>query len=435
MRGTDLMTHSRVILHPDPSRTVVRPFQPADPDGYAVEGQPRPHRIAERILSLDEAHLKEELRRITASFSGRQDDIEAILERRFEEEAKALDIPHGNGLTKLRKLVIGGYFCEEFSFESAALFNPSIVLNHDQSGLDEGTVRFFMSLRGIGEGHVSSVTFRTGTWTPATGEIVIDAPRAAGIPPQIERKEGAEGCQSLYLKSIGDHDISETVLFPMTPAQARGIEDLRLCPFQEEDGRITHLGTYTAFSGLEARSELLRVSDDLRHFEMHPLKGSVATAKGMALFPRRIGGKFAMLGRQDNENIWYLTSDDLFTWEGGTRIIPPRYSWEFVQMGNCGSPHEIDEGWLVITHGVGSVRNYCLGASLLDKDDPTRLIKRMELPLVHPSPKERDGYVPNVVYSCGALIHGRMMLLPYGVADTFTTFATVTVDDVLAAMV
>ena len=434
MSGTDLMIHSKVILHPDPSRTVVRPFQPGDPEGFAVEGQPRPHRIAERILSLDEVGLKAELDRIMASFSGRQDDIEEILQRRFEEEVSALDIPNGNGLTHLRKLVIGGYFCEEFSFEAAALFNPSIVPSHDQSGLDEGRIRFFMSLRGIGEGHVSSVTFRSGTWTPVTGEIVIEEPRPAGIPPQIERKEGEEGRESLYLKSMGDHDISETVLFPMTPAQARGIEDLRLCPFREEDGRIAHLGTYTAFSGLEARSELLRVSDDLRHFEMHPLKGASAQAKGMALFPRRIGGKYAMLGRMDNENVWYLTSDDLLTWDDGVKIIPPKYSWEFVQMGNCGSPHEIEEGWLVITHGVGSVRNYCLGASLLDKDDPTKLIKRMELPLVHPSPKERDGYVPNVVYSCGALIHDRMLLLPYGVADSFTTFSSVKVDDILDAM-
>jgi predicted GH43/DUF377 family glycosyl hydrolase len=435
MSGTDLVTHSRVILHPNPCRTVVRPFQPQDPEGFAVDGQPRPQRIAKRILSLDEKHLEAERGRIAASFSGRQDDIEKILERRFKEEVGELGIPDGNGLSRLRKLVIGGYFCEEFSFEAAALFNPSIVKHHDQSGLDEGTVRFFMSLRGIGEGHVSSVTFRTGTWRPADGEIVIDTPLPAAIPPQIVRREGPKDHESLYLDCGETRDISATVLFPFTEAQQRGIEDLRLCPFRDEDGRIVHIGTYTAFSGLVARSELLRVSDDLRHFEMHPFKGAAAQSKGMALFPRRIGGKYAMLGRQDNENIWYLTSDDLLTWEGGEKIIPPKYSWEFVQMGNCGSPHEIDEGWLVITHGVGSVRNYCLGASLLDKDDPTRLIKRMELPLVHPSPKERDGYVPNVVYSCGALVHGRTLLLPYGVADTFTAFGTVSIDDILAAMV
>jgi predicted GH43/DUF377 family glycosyl hydrolase len=433
MSGTDLMTHSKVILHPDPARTVVRPFEPGDPDGFAVEGRTRPQRIAERILSLDEENLRAELGRITDSFSSRQDDVEDILLRRFEEAVGELGID-GNGLSHLRKLVIGGYFCEEYSFEAAALFNPSIVPSHDQSGLPEGAIRFVLSLRGIGEGHVSSVTFRTGTWTPG-GDITIDAPHPAGIAPQVERKEGEDGSESVFLSCGGARHISETVLFPFTPAQRQGIEDLRLVSFEEDDGRISHLGTYTAFSGLVARSELLRISDDFHHFEMHQLRGSATQSKGMALFPRRIDGRYVMLGRQDNENIWLMTSDDLFTWEGGEKIIGPAYSWEFVQMGNCGSPLEIDEGWLLITHGVGSARNYCIGASLLDKDDPTRLLKRMRLPLVHPSPKERDGYVPNVVYSCGALIHDRMLLLPYGVADSFTTFATVKVDDLLAAMV
>ena len=433
MSGTDLMTHSKVILHPNPCRTVVRPFEPGDPEPFANKDHPRPHRIAQRILSLDEEGLRAELGRIRDSFSGRKEEVERILRRRFDETIGDLGVD-GNGLSELRKLVIGGYFCEEFSFEAAALFNPSIVLHHDQSGVPEGSVRFVLSLRGIGEGHVSSVTFRTGTWTPG-GEIEIDDPLPAGIAPQLERREGEEGYESVYLSCGGARDISETVLFPFTPAQRQGIEDVRLVSFQEEDGRISHLGTYTAFSGSVARSELLRISDDLHHFEMHPFRGSVAQSKGLALFPRRIKGRYAALGRQDNENVWFVTSDDMINWDGGEIVIPPKYSWEFVQMGNCGSPIEIDEGWLVITHGVGSVRNYCIGASLLDKDDPTRLIKRMPLPLVHPSPKERDGYVPNVVYSCGALIHDRMLLLPYGVADSFTTFASVKVDDVLAAMV
>ena len=433
MSGTDLMTHSQVILHPDPSRTVVRPFEPGDPEQFSGQGKPRLQRIAERILSLDEEGLRAEHGRIIDSFSGRQDDVERILLRRFDETIGELGVD-GNGLNQLRKLVIGGYFCEEYSFESAALFNPSIVLHHDQSGVPQGSVRFVMSLRGIGEGHVSSVTFRPGLWTPG-GDIEIDDPRPAGIPPQIERKEGPDGYESVYLSCGGARDISETVLFPFTAAQRQGIEDVRLVSFREDDGRIIHLGTYTAFSGSIARSELLRISDDLHHFEMHPFRGSVSQSKGMALFPRRIAGRYAALGRQDNENVWLVTSDDLITWDGGEKIIPPKYSWEFVQMGNCGSPIELDEGWLVLTHGVGSVRNYCIGASLLDKDDPAKLIKRMELPLVHPSPKERDGYVPNVVYSCGGLVHDRMLLLPYGVADTFTTFATVKVDDVLAAMV
>lgn len=433
MSGTDLMTHLPVILHPDPARTVVRPFEPGDPEGFAIASHSRPQRIAERILSLDEDNLRAELGRITDSFSSRQADVEQMLLKRFDETVGDLGID-GNGQSHLHKLVIGGYFCEEYSFEAAALFNPSIVPSHDQSGLEEGAIRFVLSLRGIGEGHVSSVTFRTGTWS-RDGEVVIDNPHAAGIPPQLERREGEDGFESIYLSCGGARDISETVLFPFTAAQRQGIEDLRLVSFREDDGSISHLGTYTAFSGLVARSELLRISDDFHHFEMHPLRGAAARSKGMALFPRRIEGRYAMLGRQDNENVWLMFSDDLLCWESGEKLIPPKYSWEFVQMGNCGSPIEIDEGWLVITHGVGSVRNYCIGASLLDRDDPSRLIKRMQLPLVHPSPKERDGYVPNVVYSCGALVRDRMLLLPYGVADSFTTFATVSVDDLLAAMV
>ena len=181
------------------------------------------------------------------------------------------------------------------------------------------------------------------------------------------------------------------------------------------------------------RSELLE-TEDFYTFDMRPMTGNAAAAKGMALFPRKIGGKFAMLSRQDNENVWLLMSDDLYHWEGGKKLIEPKYPWEFVQMGNCGSPIEIDEGWLVLTHGVGTVRNYCMGAALLDKDDPSKVLKRMPKPLVEPSPDERDGYVPNVVYSCGSLINGRTLLLPYGVADDFATLATVSIDDMLAAM-
>jgi predicted GH43/DUF377 family glycosyl hydrolase len=433
MSGTDLMTHLQVILHPDPSRTVVRPFEPGDPDGYAVDGHPRAARIAQRILTLNEQQLDEELERITDSFANRdREDAKSALMRRFED-MQNLGIDRAK-LSRKQLFVIAGYFSEEYSFEAAALFNPSIVLSHDQSGLPDGTIRFVMALRGIGEGHVSSVTFRTGTWTPG-GEVALDDASPAGVAPQVERTEGDGDHQTVYMNCGGTRSISETVLFPITPAQRQGIEDLRLVSFVEDDGRTSHLGTYTAFSGSVARSELLRIGEDFKSFEMHPLKGSSAGGKGMALFPRRIDGRYMMLGRQDNENVWLLSSDDLLTWNGGEKLIPPKYQWEFVQMGNCGSPIEIDEGWLVLTHGVGSVRNYCIGASLLDKDDPSRLIKRMDLPLVHPSPKERDGYVPNVVYSCGGLVQDRTLLLPYGVADSFTTFASVKVDDILAAMV
>ena len=289
-----------------------------------------------------------------------------------------------------------------------------------------------MSLRGIGEGHVSSVSFRTGIWTPG-GSLAIDEVGDVTQPPVVESTGGEGGPARVKLHCGGSRVVSETVLFPVLPSQRQGIEDLRLVRFTEEDGTIAYYGTYTAFSGAEVRSELLAGSD-FHSFEMRALGGDAAKAKGMALFPRRIGGSYAMLGRQDNENIWLLTSDDLFTWNGGVKIVAPRYAWEFVQMGNCGSPIEIDEGWLVLTHGVGTVRNYCMGACLLDRDDPSRVIARTPRPILEPSPDERDGYVPNVVYSCGAMAHGRDLLLPYGVADSFTAFATARIDDLLAAM-
>ena len=203
--------------------------------------------------------------------------------------------------------------------------------------------------------------------------------------------------------------------------------------FSEDDGQQLVIGTYTAFDGNIARQEMLR-GVDLRTFEMRPLSGALAVTKGMALFPRRVAGKYMMLGRQDNENIWLLRSDDLYTWEAGEPIMAPRYPWEFVQLGNCGSPIEIEEGWLVFTHGVGLVRGYCIGACLLDREDPSRVLARTSAPLIFPSAEQRGGYVPNVTYSCGALIHGRRILLPYGVGDERTEFATADLDDLLSAL-
>lgn len=430
MAGTDIMTHSEVILHPDPSRTVLRPFDVSDPDGFKVEGHSRAQRVVDRILALDAKDLDFELNRVVGALTSRHHHVEQVLLRRFEE-VEGLTIDR-DACDDKHRLLIGAYFTEEYSFEAAALFNPSVLPMRDQSGVPEGSIRFALSLRGIGEGHVSSVTFRTGIWSD-DGSVTVDAPSQTVVSPQIQSSNGGGEDMVVCIRCEGSENPSETVLFPVTPSQRQGIEDLRMVRFVDDDEEVHYFGTYTAFSGTTARSELLRASD-FRNFEMRALKGSAAQAKGMALFPRKINGRYAMLGRQDNENIWLLTSDDLYTWEEGVKIISPKWAWEFIQMGNCGSPIEIDEGWLVITHGVGTVRTYCMGAALLDKDDPTKLLKRMTLPLVHPSPKERDGYVPNVVYSCGALVHDRKLLLPYGVADNFATFATVSVDDLLAAM-
>ncbi|WP_242095770.1 glycoside hydrolase family 130 protein [Sphingomonas sp. CROZ-RG-20F-R02-07] len=430
MPGTDIMTHLEVILRPDPSRTVLRPFDLSDPDGFRVEGHSRAQRIVDRVMTLDAADLAFELERVVGALNSRHRHVEAVLLRRFDE-VQGLTIDPDT-LDRDHKLLIGAYFTEEYSFEAAALFNPSIVPATDQSGVPEGALRFAMSLRGIGEGHVSSVTFRTGVWS-ADGTVTIDRVSDTVVAPQILAANGDGEDTVVCIRCEGSEDPSETVLFPVTPSQRQGIEDLRMVRFVEDDGEVHYLGTYTAFSGSAARSEMLH-AQDFRNFEMRALKGAAAQSKGMALFPRKIGGRYAMLGRQDNENVWLLMSDDLYTWETGEKLITPKWPWEFVQMGNCGSPIEIEEGWLVLTHGVGTVRTYCMGAALLDKDDPSKVLKRMTLPLVHPSPKERDGYVPNVVYSCGALVHDRTLLLPYGVADNFATFASVKLDTLLDAM-
>lgn len=418
---------SGVILRSDPKRTVIRPFEPGDPPGFGVEGRPRAQRIADRILELDADALHAELKAMTDALAPRHRDLEAILMRRFGEV---------NGLVidrclvpREQALLIGAYFSEEYSYEAAALFNPSIVLHPDQSGLGAGALRFIMSLRGIGEGHVSSVTFRTGIWE-ADGTVMVDPPSRYSVAPRITREDG----DTIRLGCAGSLDISETVIFPLTPAQRQGIEDVRLVRFlDDDDATPRYFGTYTAYSGSTTRQEMLD-TDDFSSFGMRPVTGPIASGKGLAIFPRLIGGRYAALARHDNENIWLLTSRDLYAWEGGGRLLTPRWPWEFVQMGNCGSPIEINEGWLVVTHGVGMVRNYCIGACLLDRDDPSRVLARTEAPILRPGEGDRDGYVPNVVYSCGAIARERSLLLPYGVADSYATFATVDIDRLLKAM-
>jgi predicted GH43/DUF377 family glycosyl hydrolase len=432
MANDELATHQPILLRPDPKRVVIRPFVPADdPPGFAVDGRPRAQRIADRVMALSDADLRVDLDRVTAGLSERHRDVNMVLQRRFHE-VNGLLIDHCT-VAEEQALLIGAYFSEEYAFEAAALFNPSIVAHPDQSGVQPGDVRFILSLRGVGEGHVSSVTFRTGI-CGADGTVAVDAPGLQAVAPRIESiPGGAPDDPGVRLLCEDSRDLSEVVIFPMTLNQRHGIEDVRLVRFVDDDANVTYFGTYTAFSGQAIRQELLRTTDFVT-FELNALRGDATANKGMALFPRRINGRYAMLGRQDHENIWLQTSDDLYNWEGGTRIVSPRWDWEFVQIGNGGSPIEIDEGWLVITHGVGAVRNYCLGACLLDRDDPTKLLARTTYPLLQPRAEERYGYVPNVAYTCGAMVHGRTLVLPYALADSFTTFATVPLDRLLHAM-
>lgn len=425
-----LVTQLDVKLAPDPTRTVIRPFEPSDPDGYADKDHPRAERIIARILALSDEAFARELDKTWESLDGRHREVRDLLLRRFEGACECVADPEA--VDEDHRVLIGAYLSAEYAFEAAALFNPSIVANPDQSSAGEDDTAFILSLRGIGEGHLSSVAFRTGLWL-ADGSVRMDAPSEYAVPPIITKPEGWHDGDTIQLDCRGSREPSETVLFPIVPSQSRGIEDLRLTPFVTAHGRHTYVGTYTAVGEHGIRQELLQ-TDDFRTFKMHPVTGDLAGAKGMALFPRKVGDRWLAIGRQDSENLWLAQSDDLFDWHHGTKILEPREPWEIIQVGNCGSPIEIDEGWLLLTHGVGVVRNYSMGAVLLDRDDPSRVLGRLADPLIEPDADDRDGYVPNVVYTCGAMVRGRQMLLPYAVADEFTRFCTVDLDVLLAQL-
>ncbi len=422
------ITHLPIVLRADPARVVLRPFTPAD-DPAPITA--RAQGLANRVLALSPWALADELARVIASLNDRHSAIEAVLLRRFDEVSGTMIARQT--MSRDQQMLIGACFTEEYSFEAAALFNPSIVAHPDQQGVAPGALRFIVSLRGTGEGHVSSITFRSGI-IAADATITIDPASNRAISPGIAALGGgSQEDDGLRLTCDQARDLSEIVIFPITLHQSHGIEDLRLVRFVDDDGSVRYLGTYTAFSGIDIREELLATSD-FSTFDLRPLHGAAAATKGMALFPRRIGGHYMMLARLDHEDIWLLQSDDLRAWHTGVRVLSPRWVWEFVQLGNCGSPIELAEGWLVLIHGVGPVRNYCIGACLLDLADPTIVLRRLATPLLRPGVLERDGYVPNVLYSCGSLVNGRTLILPYAVADSFSTFATLSVDDLLAAM-
>jgi predicted GH43/DUF377 family glycosyl hydrolase len=337
---------------------------------------------------------------------------------------------HGT-FSKVQRQLIGAYFLNEYSYEASALFNPSIVRHPDQSGAPKGGLRFILSLRAVGEGHVSSLTFRAGT-IAADGSLTVDPTARLASSPRISRRVSAPDGDHIELTFNPEEELSERVIFPVTESQSNGIEDARFVEFSDQ-GRKTYYATYTAYSGRAIRSELI-ATHDFMSFWLAPLRGTAAQNKGMALFPRKIDGKYAMIARQDNENLYLIYSDDLHTWDGGQAILKPEFPWEFVQIGNCGSPIELDEGWLLLTHGVGPVRKYSIGAALLDKNDPSKVLARSREPLLRPEPSEREGYVPNVVYTCGAMRHNDQIILPYAVSDSYSNFATIRIPALLQAM-
>jgi predicted GH43/DUF377 family glycosyl hydrolase len=419
-----------LYLRPDPARVIVRPFKPAtEPRDLNPTDKTRANHIVARILALDPKVAASLLADVLENFQGRHRNLLETFELRADDMEDAL-AAHET-FSEIQHQLLGAYFLNEYSFEASALFNPSIVPHPDQSGTPEGGLRFILSLRAVGEGHVSSLTFRTGT-IAADGSLAVDpTTRLASSPKVGYRISGPLGDEVEVVFKEG-LDISERVIFPVTESQSQGIEDARFVEFSD-GGRKTYYATYTAYTGRAIRSELLETSDFLS-FRMSPLQGSAARNKGMALFPRRIDGKYAMIARQDNENLYLIYSNDLYRWDGGLAILKPQFPWEFVQIGNCGSPIELDEGWLLLTHGVGPVRKYSIGAALLDKNDPTKVLARSAEPLVRPEPSEREGYVPNVVYTCGAMRHNDQIILPYAVSDTYSNFATIEIAALMQAM-
>ncbi|TVV70012.1 glycoside hydrolase family 130 protein [Sphingomonas solaris] len=420
--------HCPLRLQADPARVVVRPFHipiEADPK---TGGPGRVRRIVDAVLEMDDASAHAELELVLRDFEARHWQTRAVFMTRYGAIKVALGLDDTN-LSEERKQLIGAFFCHEYSYAAAALMNPSIVAAPDQSGLSQGAVRIVMSLRAVGEGHISSVAFREGILGPdAAFELMPEPPFATAADTAVELPRGA-----VEVHRHRDSSLSGTVLFPMTSAQSKGLEDLRLVEFTHDDGTTEWIGTYTAYNGATIRSELMRTRD-FRSFVLAPLSGSAARNKGMALFPRRIGGDYYMLGRQDGENVFLIRSGDLDSWGEGELLLKPRYPWEQVQMGNCGSPVELDEGWLMLTHGVGAMRKYSIGAALLDKDDPSKVLGRTTQPILSAANEDREGYVPNVVYTCGALKHGDRLFVPYGVADSSVAFGFVNIKDLLAEM-
>jgi len=416
-------------LTADPSRVVVRPFQLSwHASGIASS---RGAKLVSDILAMEKPAVEQALASVLRDFEQRHWQIRRVFEMRFDQVAQELQLDPALLSTAQRQL-IGAYFCHEYSFQAAALMNPSIVPHPDQSHLGDGLVRFIMSLRAVGEGHISSIAFRDGLVGPDGRFALSPEPRiatAAIVPPRRQVHEDG----TVIVERDRDSTLSGTVLFPVTPAQANGLEDLRLTRFVHDDGAVEWIGTYTAYSGRAIRSELLRTRD-FRSFSLVSMTGTAAVDKGMALFPRKIGGRYRMVGRQDGKNLYLLESDRLWDWSGGARLLEPRYPWEFVQIGNCGPPIELDEGWLLLTHGVGPMRKYALGAVLLDRENPARVLARTPEPLLAAADHEREGYVPNVVYTCGALRLGDVLFLPYGLADSSVAFAFADIADILGRM-
>ena len=420
--------HTHMRLQADASRVVVRPFHiPIDP---ANPHAGRAGRIVRQVMALDASQAERVLQLVFKDFEARHWQTRSVFNQRYDQIAHALGL--NGSITAVQRELIGAYFCHEYSYAAAALMNPSIVLHPDQTGLSPGSHRVVMSLRAVGEGHISSIAFREGILSPGA-EFDLGPEPPFAIAAALKPNGHPLPADEIEIHRHEDSTISGTLIFPVTREQSNGLEDLRLLQFTHDDGSIEWIGTYTAYDGRTIRSEYLRTSD-FRSFRMQAIRGSSARNKGMALFPRTIGGEYMMIGRQDGENIFLIRSPVIDEWGEGELLLTPKYPWETIQIGNCGAPIELDEGWLLLTHGVGAMRKYSIGAVLLDKQDPSKVLGRTVEPLLAPADEDREGYVPNVVYTCGALKHGDMIFMPYGVADSSVAFAFLPIASLLAEM-
>ena len=369
---------------------------------------------------------------VRADFAERHWQTEQMFDDRFAEVAARLQLDP-NAYSTVRKRLIGAYFCHEYTYAAAALMNPSIVPHPDQSGLDDKSCRFVMSLRAVGEGHISSIAFREGI-AKTDGSFSLWPQSNLATSVELDDASLTDSDRGVIVHRHPESNLSNTVIFPITEQQAGGLEDLRLVRFDHGGGDYEWIGTYTAYSGRSIRSELLRTVD-FKRFLLEPIVGRAGRNKGMALFPQKVGGKYAMLGRQDGKNLFLLKSDRIDRWNSeGQLLMEPQYPWEFIQIGNCGSPVLTDAGWLVVTHGVGAMRKYALGCALLDRDDPSKVIGRTKEPILTAVDADRSGYVPNVVYTCGVMKVGERLLIPYGISDSAVGFATVKIGDLLDLM-
>lgn len=489
-RGVELpwVRRTEHVLQPDHDRVVSRIFLPGQELGQP--GESRAALILGRVLDLDHEQVDEELEIVRASFLSRHRDLEDTWDAHFAAMEHRL-VGVGRLQTNRRRL-IGAYFTSEFAIEGAALFNPSMVPHPDQGGLPSGSTRFLMTVRAIGEGHISSIEFRTGV-VDRIGTVVIDHPATVAVLPTstaaqysrvsfeqqladlagdrtnsdfvldalsesftrrdldfaldelrdqsltrgaavrtIDRFEWIAAC-SYSVEFPADSAVQERVLMPTGPSESQGMEDVRIVRFGGDGSAAGYVGTYTAFNGRDVTSQLVE-TDDFRCFDVTQLSGPGSKNKGMALFPRQIDGRFVAMSRADRESNGVTTSTDLRHWEQPVQVQVPAEPWEIVQLGNCGPPIETEAGWIVLTHGVGPMREYSIGALLLDLEDPTAILGCLPYPLLRPTEAERSGYVPNVVYSCGAMRHDETLVLPYGSSDSATRIALIDLPPLLEAL-